>query len=144
MTKNITVSISDELANEMIHFSEINWSEICRRAIQNYIKTRKGKPLVPYSKREEKINDVVEFMKNQSGLLKENLAAHLINKWLYTPAEVNEILSIAVGGRFISEAIRNNGEHYILYLSPPRGISFTEFINYNKIREEMNNRNRII
>lgn len=140
MTKNITVSISEELANEMIHFSEINWSEICRRAIQNYIKTRRGKPLVPYSKREEKINDVVEFMKNQSGLLKETLAAHLIKKWFYTPDEINNILSIAVGGNFLSEAVRKNGERYIIYLLWPRGIGAQEFINNNKIKEEIKNR----
>lgn len=145
MTRNITVSISDKLANEMIHFSEVNWSEICRRAIQNYIKSRNGIPLVPYSEREEKINDLVEFMKKRSGLLKEDLIAHLINKWLYTPTEVNEILSIAIGMKLLSEAIRKkNEEHYILYLSPPRGIGLTEFINHNKIREDMNNRNKIL
>lgn len=144
MAKNITVSISDELADEMVVHSEVNWSEICRRAITNYIRGRRGRPLIPFSEREDKLNELIEFMKRRSGWLKENLIAHFCKGWLYTPDEVNEILSIAVGAKLLSEPIRNNGEHYIIYLSWPRGIGATEFLEYNKIREEMNKRSRLI
>ena len=144
MTKNVTISITDELADEMLDYSEVKWSEICRRAIINYIQTRKGRSLVPFSEREEKINGLVEFMRTQSGWLKDDLIAHFCAEWLYAPSEVTEILSIAVGGNFLSEAVRKNGERYIIYLSWPRGIGAQEFINYNKIREEMNKRSRII
>lgn len=40
MGKNLTISISDEVAQKMESFKEINWSEICRAAITSYIEAR--------------------------------------------------------------------------------------------------------
>ncbi len=39
---NITISVSDELRTEMDELSEVNWSEICRKAISGYIIQRKN------------------------------------------------------------------------------------------------------
>lgn len=40
MAKNITISIPDELSEKMGAFPEVNWSEICRQSIDNYIHGR--------------------------------------------------------------------------------------------------------
>jgi len=40
MTKNVTISVSDELAKKMNAMPEINWSEVCRQAISKYINKR--------------------------------------------------------------------------------------------------------
>lgn len=40
MTKNVTISVSDELAKKMDAMPEINWSEVCRQAISKYINKR--------------------------------------------------------------------------------------------------------
>jgi hypothetical protein len=37
MTKNITISIPDELSEKMGVFPEVNWSEICRQGIDKYV-----------------------------------------------------------------------------------------------------------
>jgi len=42
--KNVTILIQDELAEKMRKFPEVNWSEVCRKAIDNYIKEREGVP----------------------------------------------------------------------------------------------------
>jgi len=39
---NLTINISKELKDEMKKYKEVNWSEVCRRAILDYIKTRKN------------------------------------------------------------------------------------------------------
>lgn len=38
---NVTISVSDELKDRMDTLSEVNWSEICRKAIARYIDERK-------------------------------------------------------------------------------------------------------
>ncbi len=40
MGKNVTVYLPDETAQKMEKLSEVNWSEICRKAIKDYIETR--------------------------------------------------------------------------------------------------------
>ena len=40
MPKNLTISIPDELAKKMEEFSEVNWSEVARKAFQKYIEHR--------------------------------------------------------------------------------------------------------
>ena len=37
MPKNITVSISDELAEKMDKLKDVNWSRVCEMAIENAI-----------------------------------------------------------------------------------------------------------
>jgi len=37
----LTLSISDEMAEEMKTMPEINWSEVCRQAIRTYISKRR-------------------------------------------------------------------------------------------------------
>ena len=39
---NITISVSEELRAEMDKLSEVNWSDICRKAISQYIAQRKN------------------------------------------------------------------------------------------------------
>lgn len=41
LPKNVTVSISDDLAEKMDEMKDINWSEVCRRAIAKYIEAEK-------------------------------------------------------------------------------------------------------
>lgn len=50
MPKNITISISDELATKMDSMPEINWSEVCRQAISNYIEEREPKQIGDFIK----------------------------------------------------------------------------------------------
>lgn len=38
MPKNITVSISDNLGEEMDKLKDVNWSEVCEMAIEHAIK----------------------------------------------------------------------------------------------------------
>jgi len=37
MARNITLYITDELDEKMKHFGEVNWSEIARQGIINYM-----------------------------------------------------------------------------------------------------------
>ena len=39
---NVTISVTDELRAEMERLSEVNWSEVCRNAISQYIAERKN------------------------------------------------------------------------------------------------------
>jgi len=38
--KNVTIYLSDEIAQKMEKYPEVNWSEICRKAVIEYIDTR--------------------------------------------------------------------------------------------------------
>jgi hypothetical protein len=40
MGKNVTIYLPDEVAQKMDQLPEVNWSEICRKAISDYIDTR--------------------------------------------------------------------------------------------------------
>ena len=40
MTKNITISIPDDLKAEMDKYSEVNWSQVVLKAIKDYIAKR--------------------------------------------------------------------------------------------------------
>jgi hypothetical protein len=42
MPKNITIYLPDKTAKEMKKYHEVNWSEICRNAILDYLKTRES------------------------------------------------------------------------------------------------------
>lgn len=42
MTKNITLSMPDELAKEMEKMSEVNWSAVARKCIGKYVARRKN------------------------------------------------------------------------------------------------------
>jgi hypothetical protein len=42
--RNLTISLPDELAKEMENYPEVDWSEVCRQAIEKYVKMRKGVP----------------------------------------------------------------------------------------------------
>ena len=39
---NLTINVPDQLKAEMDTLSEVNWSEICRKAISRYIAQRKN------------------------------------------------------------------------------------------------------
>lgn len=40
MTKNVTISLPDELGLAMGKFQEVNWSAVCRDSIETYVKLR--------------------------------------------------------------------------------------------------------
>jgi len=42
MGKNVTVYLPDDVAEKMEEFKEVNWSEICRKAILDYLVARKS------------------------------------------------------------------------------------------------------
>ncbi len=59
---NMTLSIPDEVRKEMRHFSEVRWSEVARKAIQERLETlRLAEKLAKKSKLSAK--DVEEFSK---------------------------------------------------------------------------------
>ena len=47
MPKNVTIYLSDEIAGKMEKYQEVNWSEICRKAVIDYIDTRSNIDLGP-------------------------------------------------------------------------------------------------
>lgn len=57
MGKNVTIYLPDEVAERMEKFPEVNWSEICRRAIVDYIETRSQVDLGPIIERLKKESD---------------------------------------------------------------------------------------
>lgn len=59
VTKNVTVSVTDELAKKMERMPEVNWSEVCRRAISEYIEARESK------ERGEVIEDLERYLKSK-------------------------------------------------------------------------------
>ena len=40
MARNLTIKLDDETAQKMEKYSEVNWSEVARKAINNYIVDR--------------------------------------------------------------------------------------------------------
>lgn len=99
LPRNVTISITDELANEMKDYPEVNWSELCRQAIKNYIQDRKGLLTVRAQRRKE----MVEYVAGRRlAILKEELIQHYCDKWSATPSEVELILEIARGAGDLS------------------------------------------
>jgi predicted nucleic acid-binding protein len=47
MPKNVTIYIPDQIAEKMEKFPEVNWSEICRKAVIDYIDTRSQIDIAP-------------------------------------------------------------------------------------------------
>jgi len=47
MPKNVTIYLSDEIAGKMEKYQEVNWSEICRTAVTDYIDTRSHIDIAP-------------------------------------------------------------------------------------------------
>lgn len=54
MGKNVTIYLPDEVAENMEKFPEVNWSEICRQAILDYIETRSRTEIAPILERLKK------------------------------------------------------------------------------------------
>jgi hypothetical protein len=54
MGKNVTIYLPDDVAEKMGKFPEVNWSEICRRAVLDYIQTRTQVDLGPIIERLKK------------------------------------------------------------------------------------------
>lgn len=65
MPKNVTVSIPDELANEMEHLPEVNWSQVARTAIKRYITIRRSPDMSELLEELEKQKDE-EYVKGYS------------------------------------------------------------------------------
>jgi hypothetical protein len=47
MPKNVTIYLSDEIAGKMEKYPEVNWSEICRKAVLDYVDTRSHMDIGP-------------------------------------------------------------------------------------------------
>ncbi len=56
MPKNVTIYLSNEIAEKMEKYPEVNWSEICRKAVVEYIDTRS----------QINITAILEKLKNES------------------------------------------------------------------------------
>ena len=54
MGKNVTIYLPDEVAEKMEKFPEVNWSEICRQAILDYVETRSRTEIAPILERLKK------------------------------------------------------------------------------------------
>jgi hypothetical protein len=57
MTRNITISVSDDLGQRMKAFPDANWSEICRQSIKDYIDKRAQNEA--FLSNEESLKDIV-------------------------------------------------------------------------------------
>lgn len=47
MGKNLTIYLPNDVAKKMENFPEVNWSEICRKAVADYVETRSEIDLAP-------------------------------------------------------------------------------------------------
>jgi len=47
MGKNLTIYLPNDVAKKMENFPEVNWSEICRKAVADYVETRSEVDLAP-------------------------------------------------------------------------------------------------
>jgi hypothetical protein len=59
MGKNLTIYLPNGVAKKMQNFPEVNWSEICRKAVADYVETRSEADLAPILERlkEERSED---------------------------------------------------------------------------------------
>jgi len=64
MGKNVTIYLPDDVAEKMEKFPEVNWSEICRKAITDYIETRSQVDLGPIIERLKKERNL-DYQKGQ-------------------------------------------------------------------------------
>ncbi len=51
MGKNLTIYLPSDVAKKMGNFPEVNWSEICRKAVADYVETRSEVDLAPILER---------------------------------------------------------------------------------------------
>jgi hypothetical protein len=79
MTKNVTISLPDELADAMAKLPEVNWSAVARDAVENYVKMREKPDLA----------EVVQLLIKQRGSdyargvqTAQTLAKRKGNSWL--------------------------------------------------------------
>jgi hypothetical protein len=68
--KNITIYLPEDVAEKMETFSEVNWSEICRRAVLDYIQTRSQIDLAPIIERLKKERNT-DYKQGQITIYKE-------------------------------------------------------------------------
>jgi len=54
MGKNVTIYLPDDVAEKIESFPEVNWSEVCRRAVLEYIQIRSQVDLGPIIERLKK------------------------------------------------------------------------------------------
>ena len=54
MGKNLTIYLPDDVAKKTEKFPEVNWSEICRKAVADYVETRSEIELAPILERLKK------------------------------------------------------------------------------------------
>lgn len=74
---NVTITVPDELRAEMVQLSEVNWSQICRKAISQYIMQRKN----PKPNLELDLNDSrLEYPYHPSGYPVLTISTRIHNK----------------------------------------------------------------
>lgn len=88
VTKNLTISLPDELAKEMDKLPEVNWSELCRQCIHEYIQRRKGIPLeVPkgltFNDFLDEAGIPLSVFNNYSEFMKDTLRDREYPRWYY-------------------------------------------------------------
>jgi len=88
MPKNITIYLPDKTAKEMKKYQEVNWSEICRSAILDYLKTRES--INPRA--EVKFSNLKKKERAEGFKFGARLAEELTDLLGY--AEINELLEV--------------------------------------------------
>jgi len=140
VTKNLTISVPDVLSDEMKNYPEVNWSEICRNAIKNYILNRESIDPIRVQWRKE----LIEYVKKQRNApLREEIVAFGCDKWFATPEEVEVILKSAIGAKKLSEWKSNKGLHYVIFTALPPGEDGKELTKNHKLAREITHRAHI-
>jgi hypothetical protein len=83
--KNITVYVSDETASRMEELKEVNWSQICKEAIDSYVDARKS--INPQARL--KLQNKKQIEKNDGYALGSELAPEILDKLSYQ--EIREL-----------------------------------------------------
>lgn len=91
MPRNVTLYISDELDEKMKQFGEVNWSEIARQSIINYIEGRVAEAIVK--------NEVPENVLKEFWYYVESLRQFMGNNDVYSIAYMHNDFNIDVTQR---------------------------------------------
>lgn len=90
-TSEITVKLGI-LANEVAKYPEVDWSEVCRKAIEAYlVKRRLGQlPLVDIAR------NILQFLEETGEATMETISRECSNRYCTTPEENEEALKIVL------------------------------------------------
>lgn len=91
MPRNISVYISDELDQKMKEFGEVNWSEIARQGIQDYIEGREVEVTIK--------NKVPDEILNEFRFYLESLRNHMDDAYRYSIVQMHNDFNVGVTPR---------------------------------------------